>query len=82
MLAENNGEVARSGEKKLGLPSALAAGIGLIVATSCLVSLSQGIGIGGKGFIIAMAIACGLNILVALSFAEMNSLMPISGGLG
>ncbi|MFW5988102.1 MAG: APC family permease [bacterium] len=69
-------------EKKLGLPSALAAGIGLIVATSVLVSLSQGIGIGGKGFIIAMAIAFGLNILVALSFAEMNSLMPISGGLG
>ncbi|MFW6022040.1 MAG: APC family permease [Halanaerobiaceae bacterium] len=69
-------------EKKLGLPTALAAGIGLIVATSCLVTLSQGVGIGGKGFIIAMGIACGLNILVAFSFAEMNSLMPISGGLG
>jgi len=82
MLMENKGEATVKEEKKLGLPSALAAGIGLIVATSCLVSLSQGIGIGGRGFIIAMAIACGLNILVALSFAEMNSLMPISGGLG
>lgn len=68
--------------KKLGLTSAIAAGIGLIVATSCLVTLSQGVGIAGKGFIIAMAIACGLNILVAFSFAEMNALMPISGGLG
>jgi len=68
--------------KKLGLPSALAAGMGLIVATSCLVTLSQGVGIAGKGFIIAMAIACGLNILVAMSFSEMNALMPISGGLG
>lgn len=69
-------------ERTLGLPSALAAGVGLIVATSCLVTLSQGVGIAGKGFIIAMAIACGLNILVAMSFAEMNALMPISGGLG
>lgn len=69
-------------EKKLGLSSAIAAGIGLIVATSCLVTLSQGVGIAGRGFIIAMAIACFLNILVAFSFAEMNALMPISGGLG
>jgi len=69
-------------ERKLGLPSALAAGIGLIVATSVLVSLSQGVGIAGKGFIIAMALACGLNILVAFSFTEMNALMPIQGGLG
>ena len=69
-------------ERKLGLPSALAAGIGLIVATSVLVTLSQGVGIAGKGFIIAMALACGLNILVAFSFAEMNALMPIQGGLG
>ncbi|WKY48332.1 APC family permease [Eubacteriaceae bacterium ES3] len=68
--------------KKLGLSSAIAAGVGLIVATSCLVSLSQGVGIAGKGFIIAMAIACALNILVAFSFAELNALMPITGGLG
>src|SRR6056297_3407445 len=82
MLESSEGGLIMNEERKLGLPSALAAGIGLIVATSCLVSLSQGVGIGGKGFIIAMAIACGLNILVAFSFAEMNSLMPISGGLG
>lgn len=69
-------------ERKLGLSSAIAAGVGLIVATSCLVSLSQGVGIAGKGFIVAMVIACGMNILVAFSFAEMNALMPITGGLG
>jgi len=69
-------------ERKLGLTSAIAAGVGLIVATSCLVSLSQGVGIAGKGFIIAMIIAFGMNILVAFSFAEMNALMPITGGLG
>ncbi|WP_320046031.1 APC family permease [uncultured Ilyobacter sp.] len=68
--------------QKLGLSSAIAAGIGLIVATSCLVTLSQGVGFAGKGFIFALAIACGLNILVAFSFAELNALMPITGGLG
>jgi amino acid transporter len=68
--------------QKLGLSSAISAGIGLIVATSCLVTLSQGVGFAGKGFIIALAIACGLNILVAFSFAELNGLMPVTGGLG
>lgn len=69
-------------EKKLGLPSVIATGVGLIVATSCLIVLSQGVGFAGKGFIIAMAIACFLNILVAFSFSELNALMPITGGLG
>jgi len=68
--------------QKLGLSSAIAAGVGLIVATSCLVTLSQGVGIAGKGFIFPLAIACALNILVAFSFAELNALMPITGGLG
>ncbi|PKM51239.1 MAG: APC family permease [Firmicutes bacterium HGW-Firmicutes-7] len=68
--------------KKLGMPSVIATGVGLIVATSCLIMLSQGVGFAGKGFIIAMAIACFLNILVAFSFAELNSMMPITGGLG
>ena len=68
--------------KKLGLPSVIATGVGLIVATSCLIVLSQGVGFAGKGFIIAMAIACFLNILVAFSFSELNALMPITGGLG
>ncbi|WP_319204737.1 APC family permease [uncultured Ilyobacter sp.] len=68
--------------QKLGLSSAISAGIGLIVATSCLVTLSQGVGFAGKGFIIALAIACGLNILVSFSFAELNGLMPVTGGLG
>lgn len=68
--------------KKLGLPSVIATGVGLIVATSCLIMLSQGVGFAGRGFIIAMAVACFLNVLVAFSFAELNGLMPITGGLG
>lgn len=69
-------------EKKLGLPSAIATGVGLIVATSCLMSLGQGAGALGTGFIISMIMACAINILTALSMAELNALMPnLTGGL-
>lgn len=73
-----------SGEprRRLGLPSVIATGVGLIVATSCLMSLGQGAGTVGISFIIAMVIACVINILTALSLAELNALMPnITGGL-
>ena len=33
-------------------------------------------------YVFPLAIACALNILVAFSFAELNALMPITGGLG
>lgn len=69
-------------EKKLGLPSAVATGVGLIVATSCLMSLGQGAGAIGISFIIAMIIACVFNIFTALCLAELNALMPnLTGGL-
>ncbi len=69
-------------EKKLGLPSVISTGVGLIVATSCLMSLGQGAGALGTGFIIAMIIACAINILTALCMAELNALMPnLTGGL-
>lgn len=69
-------------EKKLGLPSVIATGVGLIVATSCLMSLGQGAGVIGTSFIYAMLIACAINICTALSMAELNALMPnLTGGL-
>ncbi len=69
-------------EKKLGLPSVVSTGVGLIVATSCLMSLGQGAGALGTGFIIAMILACAINICTALSMAELNALMPnLTGGL-
>lgn len=69
-------------EKKLGLPSVIATGVGLIVATSCLLSIGQGASILGTPFIITMAIACAFNILTALSICELNALMPnLTGGL-
>lgn len=69
-------------EKKLGLPSVVSTGVGLIVATSCLMSLGQGAGALGTGFIVAMILACAINICTALSMAELNALMPnLTGGL-
>lgn len=68
--------------KKLGLPSVIATSVGLIVATSCLLSLGQGSAAVGQTFIISMVIACALNILFALSVSEINSVMPdLTGGL-
>lgn len=69
-------------DKKLGLPSVVSTGVGLIVATSCLMSLGQGAGTLGTGFIISMILACAINICTALSMAELNALMPnLTGGL-
>lgn len=69
-------------EKKLGLSSVIATGVGLIVATSCLLSLGQGSSAIGETIIISMAIACVLNILTALSMSELNAVMSnLTGGL-
>lgn len=69
-------------EKKLGLPSVISTGVGLIVATSCLMSLGQGAGALGTGFIISMILACAINICSALCMAELNAVMPnLTGGL-
>ncbi|MCM1506321.1 MAG: APC family permease [Ruminococcus flavefaciens] len=69
-------------EKKLGLPSVVATGVGLIVATSCLLSIRQGSATIGTPFIITMVIACAFNILTALSICELNALMPnLTGGM-
>ena len=69
-------------EKKLGLGSVVATGVGLIVATSCLLSLGAGSSAIGATFIISMGLACVLNILMALCACELNAVMPnLTGGL-
>jgi len=70
-------------EKKLGLGSGVAVCVGLIVATSCLVSLGTGMGLAGKAFIIPLFIVMILNAFIALSFGELHHLMPgVDGGTG
>ena len=69
-------------EKKLGLKNVVSVSVGLVIATSCLVSLGQGAGEIGITFIIAMIIACLFNMISMASMSELNALMPnTTGGL-
>lgn len=69
-------------DKKLGLGSVVSVSVGLVIATSCLVSLGQGAGTIGVVFIGAMVIACLLNMTTVASLSELNALMPnTTGGL-
>lgn len=69
-------------EKKLGLRSVISTSVGLVIATSCLVSLGQGAGEIGTPFIWAMVIACAFNMISMASMSELNALMPnTTGGL-
>ena len=69
-------------EKKLGLGSVVSISVGLVIATSCLVSLGEGAGTLGVTFIFAMLIAMLLNMTTIASLSELNALMPnTTGGL-
>ena len=64
-------------EKKLGLGNVVSISVGLVVATSCLVSLGEGSGTLGVTFILAMVIAMLLNMTtVAIVFTKNN--LPIT----
>jgi len=69
-------------DNKMSLSSVIATGTGLVVATSCLLTLGQGAGAIGGLFIFSMIIACVLNMLAIGSLSELNSLMPtLRGGM-
>lgn len=68
--------------KKLGLFSAVSTGVGMLVATSCFISLASGTSMVGTPFIIAIVTACLLNMIVITSISELNAVMPnLTGGL-
>lgn len=68
-------------KRTLGFWPAVAAAVGIVIASSTLVSLGQGMGIAGYGFIYAMIAALILNLFVAFSFAELSSVVPRAGGI-
>lgn len=68
-------------KRSLGIPATVAAACGLVVASTTLVSLGQGFGIGGPGFIIAMIVAVLINLFVAFSFAELSGIVPKAGSI-
>ncbi|GAB3194735.1 APC family permease [Nesterenkonia suensis] len=67
--------------RKIGLWAAIATAVGIVVSSSAMVSLGEGFGLGGRGFIIAMVAAFALNLCVAFSFAELSGMIPRAGGL-
>jgi len=70
-------------KKKLSLFDGISVTVGLIVATSCLVSLGTGIGLAGSAFILPLFVVMFLNMFIGLSFAELNRIMPnVDGGTG
>jgi amino acid transporter len=68
-------------KKRLGFWSCLSVGVGLVVASSTLITLGQGTGIAGAGFIIAMFFAWMLQHFSAQSYAELSCMMPSAGGI-
>jgi amino acid transporter len=68
-------------QRSLGRWQLFSASIGVIVAQIGMVSLTQGIGIGGWGFIIALVLAFAIALANALAYAEMALLMPGAGSL-
>ncbi len=66
--------------KKIGLGTAVAICVGLIVATSCLVSLGTGVGLTGRWFIIPMFVVMVLNSFIGLSYSELHGMMPRCNG--
>lgn len=59
----------------------MAAAVGLMVASTTLVSSGQGFGVGGPGFIIPLVLAMIFNTFVAFSYSELSGLIPKAGGI-
>lgn len=69
-------------QKKISLFGGVSTGIGMIIATSCFISLASGASAVGTPFIAAIVIVCLLNMMAAASVAELNAIMPnLTGGL-
>jgi amino acid transporter len=62
--------------KVLTFKSLFAASIGVIVSQVTMVSVLQGTGLGGWGFVVAMVFAFGLALTNAMAYTEMALMMP------
>ncbi|OPY80932.1 MAG: putative amino acid permease YhdG [Syntrophorhabdus sp. PtaU1.Bin058] len=68
-------------KNRLGFPSLFAVSIGIVVASTTLVSLGQGMGIGGYAFIVSMVIAFILMMFQAFTFSELAIMLPKAGSI-
>lgn len=65
----------------IGLPTALATAVGLIMASPVILTVTSGFGIGGGAFAAAMAIAFVMMQAQAMSFAEAAAVLPTTGSV-
>lgn len=65
----------------LGIASLLAVAVGTVVGQGPIVSVLQGIGLGGTGFLVVLLISFGIAICNAITFAELSLMFPRAGGL-
>jgi amino acid transporter len=65
----------------IGFPTALATSVGLIIASSVLLTATQGFGVGGGVFALAIVIAYILMLLQSMSFSEAAGMMPLAGSV-
>jgi amino acid transporter len=65
----------------IGFPTALATTVGLIIASSVLLTATQGFGVGGGVFALAILIAFVLMVFQTMSFSEASGMMPLAGSV-
>lgn len=68
-------------KRSLGFVGAVSCAVGLVVASTTLVSMGQGFGLGGPGFLYAMLLAAAVNLFVAFSFGELSAIVPRAGSI-
>ncbi len=80
-IAKAEGTAVKTKSNKMGLVTMMAICIGLVIVQGAMISATQGIGIGGMGFIAAMIAAYILAQFNAMSFAELSLMFPEEGTL-
>lgn len=65
----------------VGFPTALATAVGLIIASSVLLTATQGFGVGGGVFAMAIGISFVLMLFQVMVFSEAGTAMPLAGSV-
>src|SRR5687767_4249000 len=80
-MSQSNGAPERPESGVIGLPTALATAVGLIMASPVILTVTAGFGVGGGAFAAAVLIAFVLMQAQATSFAEAASILPTTGSV-
>lgn len=68
--------------KKLSFLTMMAICVGVVIVQGSMISATQGVGLGGMGFLAALFVAFVLAQFNAMSFAELSLMFPAAGTLG